>query len=98
MRQRAHLYGPRAVIPLPDRSQLPCSPPRENMVTGFGPEAGSPLLGHKDVRVVSFTGSTEVGREVGKSTAGSFKHIGLEMGGKNAILVMDDADLELAVD
>src|SRR5213083_1392984 len=69
-----------------------------NLVTGFGPEAGSPLVGHKDVRVVSFTGSTEVGREVAKSTAGSFKHIGLEMGGKNAILVMDDADLELAVD
>ena len=69
-----------------------------NLVTGFGPEARSPLVGHKDVRVVSFTGSTEVGREVGKSTAGSFKHIGLEMGGKNAILVMDDADLELAVD
>jgi alpha-ketoglutaric semialdehyde dehydrogenase len=69
-----------------------------NMVTGFGPEAGSPLVGHKDVRVVSFTGSTEVGREVAKSTAGSFKHVGLEMGGKNAILVMDDANLELAVD
>jgi aldehyde dehydrogenase (NAD+) len=69
-----------------------------NMVTGFGPEAGSPLVSHSDTRVISFTGSTEVGREVANRTAGRFKHLGLEMGGKNIILVMDDADVDLAVD
>lgn len=69
-----------------------------NLVTGFGPEAGAPLVNHADTRVVSFTGSSEVGREVAKACAESFKHLCLEMGGKNVILVMDDANLELALD
>ena len=69
-----------------------------NLVTGMGPDAGAPLVRHPDVRVVSFTGSTEVGREVSKVCADSFKHTCLEMGGKNVILVMDDANLDLAVD
>jgi aldehyde dehydrogenase (NAD+) len=69
-----------------------------NLVTGSGKEVGSPLIGHRDVRAVSFTGSTETGRTVSQACAGSFKHCCLEMGGKNVIMVMDDANLDLAVD
>jgi aldehyde dehydrogenase (NAD+) len=69
-----------------------------NVVTGSGSMVGSPLTAHPDVRVVSFTGSTEVGRMVGESAAKSFKHCSLEMGGKNAIIVLDDANVDLAVD
>jgi aldehyde dehydrogenase (NAD+) len=69
-----------------------------NMVTGGGSEVGAPLMGHKDVGVVSFTGSTGVGRKVSEACAPAFKHCHLEMGGKNIIMVMDDAKLDLAVD
>ena len=69
-----------------------------NLVLGDGPGAGAPLLSHPDVNVISFTGSTETGRLVNQACAPSFKKVHLEMGGKNVILVMDDADLELAVD
>ena len=69
-----------------------------NMVTGGGTAVGAPLMGHKDVGIVSFTGSTAVGRKVSEACAPAFKHCHLEMGGKNIIMVMEDADLELAVD
>ncbi len=69
-----------------------------NMVTGGGAEVGAPLMGHPDVGVVSFTGSTGVGRKVSEACAPAFKHCHLEMGGKNIIMVMDDARLDLAVD
>ena len=69
-----------------------------NMVTGGGSEVGAPLMGHKDVGIVSFTGSTGVGRKVSEACAPAFKHCHLEMGGKNIIMVMDDAKLDLAVD
>jgi aldehyde dehydrogenase (NAD+) len=69
-----------------------------NLVTGTGGDVGNPLILHKDVRVVSFTGSTEVGRKVSQACAASFKHCCLEMGGKNAIIVLEDANLDLAVD
>jgi alpha-ketoglutaric semialdehyde dehydrogenase len=69
-----------------------------NMVTGSGSAVGNPLVSHPEVRVVSFTGSTEVGREISKMCAPDFRHLHLEMGGKNAIIVMDDADIDLAVD
>jgi alpha-ketoglutaric semialdehyde dehydrogenase len=69
-----------------------------NMVSGGGPEAGAPLMTHKDVGVVSFTGSTATGRKVSEACASAFKHCHLEMGGKNVIMVMEDADLDLAVD
>src|ERR1044072_5199441 len=69
-----------------------------NMVTGGGSEVGAPLMGHKDVRIVSFTGSTGVGRKVSEACAPAFKHCHLEMGGKNIIMVMEDARLDLAVD
>ena len=69
-----------------------------NVVFGDGPGAGAPLLNHEDVGLVSFTGSTEVGRIVSTACAPSFKKCHLEMGGKNIIIVMDDANLDLAVD
>jgi alpha-ketoglutaric semialdehyde dehydrogenase len=69
-----------------------------NMVTGDGDEVGTPLTTHDVVRVVSFTGSTHVGRIVNQAAAPGFKKVHLEMGGKNVIMIMDDADLELAVD
>jgi alpha-ketoglutaric semialdehyde dehydrogenase len=69
-----------------------------NVVHGIGPEAGGALVAHPDVAGVSFTGSTEVGRQIGAECGRSLKRVGLELGGKNAIVVLDDADLELAVD
>jgi acyl-CoA reductase-like NAD-dependent aldehyde dehydrogenase len=69
-----------------------------NLVSGDGPEAGAPLSQHKEVPVVSFTGSTAVGRIIAQACAPDFKHCSLEMGGKNIIIVMDDANLDLAVD
>ncbi len=69
-----------------------------NLVLGDGPGAGAPLLAHPDVNVISFTGSTETGRLINQACAPTFKKVHLEMGGKNVILVMDDANLDLAVD
>ena len=69
-----------------------------NIVTGDGPQAGEPLVRHPDVKVVSFTGSTEVGRHITQVAAETLKRVSLEMGGKNAIIVMDDADLDLVVE
>src|SRR5436190_10429060 len=69
-----------------------------NLVTGGGGEVGNALIGSDDVRVISFTGSTEVGRTVSERAAPSFRKVHLEMGGKNVIMVMDDANLDLAVE
>jgi acyl-CoA reductase-like NAD-dependent aldehyde dehydrogenase len=69
-----------------------------NIVTGFGPDAGAPIVSHPGVRAVSFTGSSEVGRIVGQTAAANFKPCSLEMGGKNAMIVLDDANLDLAVE
>jgi alpha-ketoglutaric semialdehyde dehydrogenase len=69
-----------------------------NLVSGDGPGAGAPLSSHKDVPVVSFTGSTSTGRIIAQICAPEFKHYSLEMGGKNIILALDDANLELALD
>ncbi len=69
-----------------------------NIVTGFGPDAGAPLVAHPDIRAISFTGSSEVGRIVGEAAARTFKPCSLEMGGKNAIIVLDDANIDLAVE
>src|SRR4029079_770045 len=68
-----------------------------NIVSGFGPEAGAPLLEHSDVRAISFTGSSVVGRTIGTVAAKSFKHCSLELGGKNPMIVLNDANLDLAV-
>ncbi|QQS33925.1 MAG: aldehyde dehydrogenase family protein [Acidobacteriota bacterium] len=68
-----------------------------NLVNGFG-DAGAALVGHKDVRLISFTGSTNTGRIIAEQCARDNKIVSLEMGGKNAIIVMDDADIDNAVD
>lgn len=69
-----------------------------NFVTGSGSEAGEALLNHPDVEVYSFTGSTESGKHVYTTTANKLRRVSLELGGKNAITVLEDADLDLAVD
>jgi alpha-ketoglutaric semialdehyde dehydrogenase len=69
-----------------------------NVVFGDGPQAGAPLLGNPEINMISFTGSTEVGGIVSQACAPTFKKCHLEMGGKNIILVMEDANLDLAVD
>src|SRR5215204_6510230 len=69
-----------------------------NLVAGYGETAGAALVGHRDVRLISFTGSTEVGRIVASSCAERNAICSLEMGGKNVIMVMEDADLDLAVE
>ncbi len=69
-----------------------------NVVHGFGEEAGAALVAHPDVPVITFTGSRDTGVAVTKAAADRLKHVHLELGGKNAIIVMDDADLDLAVD
>jgi alpha-ketoglutaric semialdehyde dehydrogenase len=69
-----------------------------NVVHGGGGAVGEALVRHPDVRVISLTGSRETGVAVLKATAEGLKHVHLELGGKNAIIVLDDADLELAVE
>jgi len=69
-----------------------------NVVHGFGEEAGDALVRHPDVAVITFTGSRETGIAVTKAAADRLKHVHLELGGKNAIVVMDDADVDLAVE
>jgi alpha-ketoglutaric semialdehyde dehydrogenase len=69
-----------------------------NIVHGGGGAVGEALVRHPDVRVISLTGSRETGVAVLKAAADGLKHVHLELGGKNAIIVLDDADLDLAVD
>ena len=69
-----------------------------NLVHGTGSEVGDPLVQHKDVDLVSFTGSTEVGIRINEICASRLASVSLEMGGKNAVLVLDDADVDTAVD
>jgi alpha-ketoglutaric semialdehyde dehydrogenase len=69
-----------------------------NIVHGGGGEVGNGLVQHPDVPVISLTGSRETGVEVTKTGADRLKHIHLELGGKNAIIVLDDANLDLAVE
>jgi len=69
-----------------------------NLVNGHGADVGSPLVGHKDIRLISFTGSTSTGRIIAEQCARDNKIVALQMGGKNAIIVMDDADIDNAVE
>lgn len=69
-----------------------------NLLLAPGAEVGKALVEHPGVRVLSFTGSTSVGRSIAESAARLNKKLSLEMGGKNAILVMDDANIELVTD
>jgi aldehyde dehydrogenase (NAD+) len=69
-----------------------------NLVCGNGEAVGMPLVRHPDVAAISFTGSNDVGRQVNVEAAQHLKRVTLELGGKNAVIVMDDADLDLAVE
>ncbi len=69
-----------------------------NIVCGSGSATGTALIEHPDVRAISFTGSSSVGSFVGQRAAATFKAVSLEMGGKNAQIVLDDANLDLALD
>src|SRR6201984_295870 len=69
-----------------------------NIVTGYGAEVGTPLAEHPDVRAVSLTGSSAVGKIIGGIAAQSFKHCSLELGGKNPMIVLEDANLDLAIE
>src|SRR5213596_721649 len=68
------------------------------LVHGQGSVVGRALVEHPDVPVISFTGSTETGSAIGATCGKMHKRLSLEMGGKNAMIVMDDADLDLALD
>jgi acyl-CoA reductase-like NAD-dependent aldehyde dehydrogenase len=68
-----------------------------NVVHGLGVEVGPPLVEHEGVDVISFTGSTRVGREIAEKAGARLKKLSLELGGKNALVVCDDADLDNAV-
>jgi aldehyde dehydrogenase (NAD+) len=67
-----------------------------NVIQGFGEEAGAPLVASDQVPVISFTGSTAVGREIAAAAGRRLAKISLELGGKNPLVVCDDADLENA--
>ena len=69
-----------------------------NIVNGTGNEVGTVIVEHDDIELISFTGSTAVGKQISKSASKSLKRVSLELGGKNAEIVMDDANLELALD
>lgn len=69
-----------------------------NVVFGSGRSVGDAMVHHDDIRVISFTGSNDVGRNIAAECGRQLKKVSLEMGGKNAVIVMDDADLDLAAE
>ncbi|MGB1568135.1 MAG: aldehyde dehydrogenase family protein, partial [Candidatus Poseidoniaceae archaeon] len=69
-----------------------------NVVHGYGPEVGQAILEHPSIRAISFTGGTATGRHVAATAAPMFKKLSLELGGKNATIVLDDADMDAAVE
>ncbi|WP_217589757.1 aldehyde dehydrogenase family protein [Lentibacillus saliphilus] len=69
-----------------------------NVVFGSGSTVGEAMVNHEDIRVISFTGSNDTGRGIAAKCGQQLKKVSLEMGGKNAVIVMDDADLDLAAD
>ncbi|WP_394728614.1 aldehyde dehydrogenase family protein [Altererythrobacter sp. GH1-8] len=68
-----------------------------NVVTGFGGECGSALAEHMDVNKIVFTGSTATGRKIVEASKGNLKRVGVELGGKSPVIIMDDADLDAAI-
>ena len=69
-----------------------------NLVFGSGAEVGETLINHTEIKGISFTGSSEIGRRIGETTGKHLKRCSLELGGKNAQIVMPDANLELALE
>ena len=68
-----------------------------NLVTGYGPAAGEALVRHPDVDMISFTGSTRAGKRISELAAHTVKRVALELGGKSASVILEDADLAAAV-
>src|SRR5438034_2116045 len=68
-----------------------------NLVTGYGADAGEALVRHRDLHLLSFTGSTRAGKRISELAAQSVKRVALELGGKSASVILDDADLATAV-
>jgi aldehyde dehydrogenase (NAD+) len=69
-----------------------------NLINGSGSIVGNSMVEHPDIDIISFTGSNEVGKQINERAGRLLKRTSLEMGGKNAITIMEDADLDLAVD
>lgn len=69
-----------------------------NLIHGYGTEAGEALTNHPDISMISFTGSSAIGKIIGTNCTKRLAKVSLELGGKNAVIVMNDADLDLAVD
>ncbi len=69
-----------------------------NIVHGSGSKVGTPLVEHPEVNLISFTGSSDIGKDIYRRAGGKLKRVSLELGGKNAQIVMDDADLDLAIE
>ncbi len=69
-----------------------------NLVHGAGSEVGNAIVQHNDIDLILFTGSTQVGKHITREASTTLKRVSLELGGKNAQIVMDDADLDLALD
>ena len=67
-----------------------------NVITGFGQSAGEPIVKHPDVPVVTFTGSVDTGKKIAKFAAENLKKVSLELGGKDPMIICDDADIEIA--
>ncbi|MDX6355961.1 MAG: benzaldehyde dehydrogenase [Streptomyces sp.] len=88
------VIGGQALAAAADHAGLP--PGVFNVVTGDGPDAGWPLARHQGLDMLDFTGSREVGLAISRAAAGELRDIRLELGGSNAFLVLDDADVELA--
>jgi acyl-CoA reductase-like NAD-dependent aldehyde dehydrogenase len=84
------------LVELMDEAGFP--PGVVNLVTGAGGEVGNAIIDNPDIRVVSFTGSSETGRAIGERAGRRLKRLSLELGGKNAVVVLRDADLDLATD
>ncbi|MCL4169029.1 UNVERIFIED_CONTAM: hypothetical protein GTU68_018178, partial [Idotea baltica] len=68
-----------------------------NVVTGYGVDVGAPLVEHKDVAKITFTGSDTSGQKINEAAARTFKHVSLELGGKSPNIVFEDADIDAAV-
>jgi len=84
-----------AIAALFDEVGLP--PGVFNLVSGYGQVVGEALVAHPDVDMISFTGSTRAGKQIAAAAAGSVKRVALELGGKSANVVLDDADMEAAI-
>src|SRR5438552_4068276 len=101
--QRAELLGPSEVAPfnafiLAEAIEAAGLPQGVfNLVTGFGADAGEALVRHRDIDMISFTGSTRAGKRISELAAQSVKRVALELGGKSASVILDDADLPAAV-